>query len=238
MARFARVVVPCCPHHVTQRGNYQQEVFFCDADYRTYLTGLREHAFRFHVQVLAWCLMPNHVHLVTVPQDTESLARVLGRTQAEYARWLHVRQRKVGHLWQNRFHSCPMEEGHLWDAIRYVELNPVRGGLARKAADWRWSSAAAHLEDVDEWGLTDLRWWHGQGRGAHWAEILEAGFRDTALAERLREATQTGRPFGSVTFAQTLERETGRPLLPQKRGVKPKAAVLTGQMELPNLGSA
>jgi putative transposase len=232
MARLARVVVPCCPHHITQRGNYQQEVFFCDADRSTYLAIFRQHALRFHLRVLAWCLMPNHVHLVAVPGLAESLALVLGRTHAEFARWLHVRQRKVGHLWQNRFHSCPLEEGHLWEAIRYDEVNPVRAGLARKAADWPWSSAVAHLGGADEWGLADLTWWREQGRGERWEEVLEAGFRDAALAERLRKATRTGRPFGSEAFARGLESETGRLLWPQKRGAKPKAAVLAGQMDL------
>jgi putative transposase len=232
MARLARVVVPDCPHHVTQRGNYQQEVFFSDTDRSTYLAIFRRHARRFQLRVLAWCLMPNHVHLVAVPGLAESLALVLGRTHAEYARWLHVGQRRVGHLWQNRFHSCPLEEGHLWEAIRYDEINPVRAGLVRKAAEWPWSSAAAHLGGADDWGLTDLAWWREQGPAAHWAEVLEAGFRDAALAARLRTATRTGRPFGSEEFTRELESETGRLLRPQKRGVKPRVTLLAGQMNL------
>jgi putative transposase len=232
MGRIARVVIPRCPHHITQRGNYQQEVFFCDADFHTYVANLRHHTRMFQVRILAWCLMPNHIHLVAVPGLAESLALALGQTHADYARWLNVRHQKVGHLWQNRFHSCPMEESHLWEAIRYVELNPVRGGLAPRAADWRWSSAAAHLGGADEWGLADLGWWREQGRGERWLEVLEAGFRDAALAERLREATRPGRPFGSEAFAQDLESETGRRLRPQKRGRRPKPAVLAGQMKL------
>jgi putative transposase len=232
MARFARVVVPGCPHHVTQRGNQRQDVFFCDADRRMYLTILRDNCGRDHLRMLAWSLMTNHVHLVAIPEREDSLARALGRTHAEYARWLHVRQRQVGHLWQNRFHSCPLEESHLWDTVRYVELNPVHAGLARTASEWRWSSASAHLNGVDEWALTDLAWWQQQGVRPRWAQILGKGFLEAALAERLREATRTGRPLGTETFTRGLELGTGRVLVPRKRGPKPKVAAMAGQTSL------
>jgi putative transposase len=232
MARMARVVVPGCPHHLTQRGNLQQLVFFCDDDRRTYLAILRDHARRSGLGVLAWCLMPNHVHLVAVPESADSLARAVGLAHNEYARWLHVRQGLVGHLWQNRFHSCPLEEGHLWEAIRYVEVNPVRAGLVPDAGEWRWSSAPAHIHGEDEWGLTDLVWWREHWSGRCWEDVLRAGWREAAWAERLREATRTGRPFGSSGFTRCLEAETGRRLSQQKRGRKPRLTALTGQMKL------
>ncbi len=232
MGRLARVVVPGCAHHVTQRGNHRQDVFFCDQDRRTYLTILRDHGRLFQLRVLAWCLMTNHVHLVVIPERRDSLARVFGRTHCEYARWLHVRQRQVGHLWQNRFHSCPLEQRHLWDAIRYVELNPVRAGLAESAAAWPWSSARAHLRGQEAWGLTDLEWWRANWSGGDWEQALAAGVREAGLAERLREATRTGRPLGSPPFTQALEIATGRPLAPRKRGPRSKPALVSGQMSL------
>jgi REP-associated tyrosine transposase len=230
MARFARLVVPGCAHHVTQRGNHRQEVFFCDNDRRTYLAILRDHCQRFGLRVAAWCLMTNHVHLVVIPAQEDSLARALGQTHNEYARWLHVRQRQVGHLWQNRFHSCPLAEDHLWEAIRYIELNPVRAGLVRDAAEWCWSSARAHLEGQEEWCLTDLLWWRERWTAGSWQETLASGLAGAAFIERLREATRTGRPFGSAEFTDELERETGRRLRQQKRGPKPKPAESGGQM--------
>ena len=232
MARMARVVVPGCAHHLTQRGNLRQQVFFADDDRRTYLAILRDHSRRAGLRVLAWCLMPNHVHLVATPEREDSMARVMGPAQAEYARWLHVRQRQVGHLWQNRFHSCPLGDPHLWEAIRYVELNPVRAGLAEDATEWRWSSAPTHVLGTDEWSLTDLAWWRERWNGGSWKQVLEAGFREAALADRLREATRTGRPFGGREFVRALEVETGRSLERQKRGPKARTAGLPGQMSL------
>ena len=232
MARLARVVIPGCAHHVTQRGNHRQDVFLRDEDRRTYLTILRDCCERFELGILAWCLMSNHVHLVAVPHREDSLARALGRAQADYARWLHVRQRQIGHLWQNRFYSCPLEKDHLWDVIRYVELNPVRAGLVQHAREWRWSSAKAHLGWTEACSLTDTAWWQEHWKGGSWEEVLELGFREAGLVERIREATRTGRPLGSEVFTRGLEAETGRVLLPQKRGPKPRRLEHAGQMSL------
>lgn len=225
MARFARLVVPGCAHHVTQRGNHQADVFFGDEDRRIYLTILRDHLLRWQARIVAWCLMTNHVHFVAVPSKEDSLALVFGRTHNEYSRWLQARQRRVGHLWQNRFHSCPLDGRHLWEAVRYTELNPVRAGMVPTAEDWRWSSARAHLGAGDEWGVVDLRPWHEQWTIETWREALGSPFRDAAFAARLREATQTGRPCGEAEFTEMLEAETGRSLKPRKPGPKPKSIV-------------
>ncbi|HSB15041.1 MAG TPA: transposase [Bryobacteraceae bacterium] len=230
MARFARLVVPGFPHHITQRGNHRQDVFFSDNDRRMYLAILRDHVHRQNVRILAWCLMTNHVHIVAVPSRDDSFALAFGRTHNEYARWLHVRQRRVGHLWQNRFHSCPLEGRHLWEAVRYTELNPVRAGVVCAARDWRWSSAQAHLGGGDEWNLVDLIPWRERWTSETWRQALEAASGDSAFAVRLREATQTGRPCGESEFTKMLEAETGRSLKPQKRGPKPKTTVESGQM--------
>src|SRR4051812_25751941 len=143
MATRARVVLPGCAHHVTQRGNHQEKVFFCDADHTIYLALLRDYAQRTGMQILGYCLMPNHVHLVLIPGRADSLAKGLGRVHNEYSRWLHIRQRLTGHLWQNRFFSCPLSENHLSAVLRYVERNPIRANLVDDAFAWRWSSARA-----------------------------------------------------------------------------------------------
>jgi putative transposase len=232
MARFARVVVPGIPHHVTQRGNDRQDVFFCDDDRRMYLTILRDHCRRQGVSVLAWCLMTNHVHFVVLPEHENSLAAAFGRTHNEYARWLHVRQRGIGHLWQNRFHSCPLEGRHLWDAVLYVEMNPVRAGMAQEATHWRWSSAAAHVTAEDPWRLTDLGWWHANAEPGWWPRVLASGFQQAQVQMRIREATQTGRPLGSDEFVKQIECAVARPLLPRKRGPKPRAGAESRQLNL------
>jgi putative transposase len=174
MARLARVVVPGVWHHVTQRGNRRQTVFFSDADRATYLQFLMRHCARSAVHITGYCLMGNHVHLIAVPETSAGLAHALGRTDVDYARWLNLRRGETGHVWQNRFYSCPLDQRHQWEALRYVELNPVRAGLAADAAAWPWSSAAAHLAGVDRSGILD----HGHA-AASAARPARTGFSST-----------------------------------------------------------
>jgi putative transposase len=145
MARLARVVVPGVAHHVTQRGNRRQPTFFQEDDYRAYLALLGEWCGRCGVQVWAYCLMPNHVHLIVVPQSEDGLRRGLGEAHRRYTRRINFREGWRGHLWQGRFASFAMDERYLRRAARYVELNPVRAKLCRVPWRWRWSSAAAHV---------------------------------------------------------------------------------------------
>ena len=130
MARLARVVAAGIPHHVTQRGNRRQTVFFGDDDYRAYAGLLAQSCTDFGVAVWGYCLMPNHVHLILVPSDEAALRLALGEAHQRYTRRVNVREGWRGHLWQGRFASVPMDEPHLLACARYVELNPVRAGLA------------------------------------------------------------------------------------------------------------
>jgi putative transposase len=152
VSRIARVVIPGIPHHITQRGNHRETVFFSDDARSLYLTTLAAHAQRYGARIPGFCLMSNHVHFGAVPEKPDSLAKAFGRTHNDYARWLHVRQGRGGHLWQNRFFSCRLDAGHCWAALRYVEHNPVRAGLTSAADDWPWSSARAHVTGVDPHG--------------------------------------------------------------------------------------
>ena len=145
MPRQARVVVPGLPHHVTQRGNRRQPTFFCNGDYRVYLDIAAEVFGPLGVEVWAYCLMPNHVHLIAVPGDETSLAKAMGETHARYTRFINRRENWTGHLWQGRFGSRPMDEAHLYRCVRYVGLNPVDAGLVARAVDWPWSSVKAHI---------------------------------------------------------------------------------------------
>ena len=133
MPRRPRFVLPGVPHHITQRGNNRQDVFFCDQDRVLYLQMLQHHALRHQTRVLAWCLMTNHVHLILIPETPESLALTLGQAHSQYSLEQNRRQRRVGHLWQNRFFSCALEPSHLLAAMHYVELNPVRAGMSGEA---------------------------------------------------------------------------------------------------------
>jgi len=118
MARWARVVVPFVPHHVTQRGTRRQTVFFRDEDYEAYLRLMREWCDREAVAVWAYCLMPNHVHLVVVPETETGLARAIGEAHRRYTRAVNFREGWRGYLMQGRFASCPMDEDYLLAAVR------------------------------------------------------------------------------------------------------------------------
>lgn len=232
MARLARVVVPGVAHHVTQRGNRHQDVFLQEGDRQMYLRLLKERAAKHKLRVVGYCLMTNHVHLIVVPEQADSLAKALGRTHNEYARWLHIRQSMSGHLWQNRFYSCPLDPSHLWAALRYVELNPVRANLVRFPWEWPWSSARAHCTGSDVLGMLDWRLWAASYSPATWREALMMGVTEAAFLERIRDATRTGRPLGGPDFIQDLEARVGRRLRPGKRGPRPRAKPLELQLKL------
>ena len=144
MVRHARIVLPGVAHHVTQRGNDRQDIFFGDGDRRQYLAYLRESAQREGVELSAYCLMTNHVHLVVTPEREDSLARALGRTHLLYAQYVFKAQGRSGHLWQSRFYSCALDEAHAHNAAAYVELNPVRAAMVSAPWEYAWSSAAGH----------------------------------------------------------------------------------------------
>src|ERR1700682_3777403 len=145
MARLARVVIPGHPHHVTQRGNGRARAFFEDADYALYRNLLAEYCRAAEVEVWAWCLMPNHVHLILVPSDADGLRRALARVHRRYAGFIHARRRRTGHFWQGRFGAVAMDEAHLVAALRYVSLNPVRARLVERAQGWRGAGTAGDL---------------------------------------------------------------------------------------------
>jgi putative transposase len=226
MPRIGRIVAVGQPHHITQRGNRRADVFFSPADREMYVALLRHYSECFELSVLGYCLMTNHVHLIAVPRTRSSLAKAIGRTHNDYSRWLNIRRREVGHLWQNRFHSCPLDERHLWAALRYVELNPVRAGLVQRASDWQWSTASSRFNSSAEKSWIDSELWRQSWDAETWKLALETRLEDADLLHRMREATRSGRPFGAPDFIDALERETGRPLRLQKRGPKPATAGL------------
>jgi putative transposase len=216
MPRLARVVVSDVPHHVTQRGNRRQPTFFCDEDYEAYLDLMAEWTRRHGVEVWAYCLMPNHVHLVATPPSEAALAHAIGEAHRRYTRRVNFREGWRGHLWQGRFASFPMDEEHLYRVVRYVELNPVRARLVR--LPWRhcWSSAAAHLAAKDD---RLVRVAPMLERAGDWREFLAEGL-SIEEAEEFRRHERSGLPLGSERFITRLEGLLGRILRRQKPGPK------------------
>ena len=223
MARIARFVAPGLPHHITQRGNRREPVFFSDEDYQAYLDLLREHAGRSGCAIWAWCLMPNHVHIIAVPRTGDGLRALVAEVHRRYAARINARNKWTGHLWQGRFSSVAMDDRHACEAIRYVSLNPVRAGLVARAEDWPWSSTRTLLSGRKD-GLVDVK--AVLKRTGDFAAFL-AQEPDAESIDALRHSETIGRPLGSANWIERLEARYARRLSPQKRGPK-KAGVEAG----------
>ncbi len=219
MARLPRLVLPGLPHHVTQRGNRREQTFFEDGDYALYLDLLAEAATRSHVEIWGYCLMPNHVHVIAVPQDADGLSRAFRHVHRHYTGYVNARQRWTGHLWQGRFSSVAMDEAHCVTALRYVSLNPVRARLVRRPEDWPWSSVRAHLAGASDAFVNTAP---ALERVGDFAAFLGEDFDEALSYAALRKAEGVGRPVGSREWLEDMEGRTGLSLIPGKRGPKPR----------------
>ena len=227
MARVGRVVIADVAHHVTQRGRGRQYVLGTDAERCFYLELLRQ-AVRVHgLSILGYCLMSSHVHVVVVPRRAEDLAQAWHRVHGRYAAYWNVSHASCGHVWQGRFHSCPLDAGQLWAALRYTERNPVRAGMVEEATAWPWSSAAAHGGKADPDACLDMSLWSKSWRAETWREFLAQGETESEL-RAIRRSTYTGRPLGPASFTRELEERTQRQLTPKPRGRRRKAPAVAG----------
>ena len=216
MPRMPRLVVPGYPHHVTQRGTLRQKTFFNTEDYQAYLDLIAIAKLKAGCDIWAYCLMPNHVHFVIVPEYEDSLFLLFKEAHRRYTRRINFRENWRGHLWQERFHSFVMDEQHLNATVKYVELNPVKARLCNNPQDWQWSSVHAHLSSNDD-GFVSVR--PMLEKFPNWSGYLEQGDSENKI-ERIRKHTRTGRPLGSISFIETLEAMTGKMLKPRKPGPK------------------
>ena len=212
MARLPRVVAPGVPHHVTQRGNRRQRVFFSDADYRLYLELLDEWSVADDLAILSYCLMPNHVHIIAVPSSEHGLTHAISEVHRRYSQAINWKRNWVGHLWQGRYSSFPLSEEHLCNALSYVEQNPVKASLAASPKDWKWSSAHEQAGE-SEFALIDAEMLY---------RLMLSPQSPPRNPEFFASHARTGRPMGCESFIKQLEGITGRDLLPKKVGRKPK----------------
>ena len=219
MARLARIVLPGIPHHVTQRGNRRERVFFEEGDYALYLDLLAQAAERARVTIWGYCLMPNHVHIIATPGDEDGLRRTFRYVHRHYTGYINARMRVTGHLWQGRFSSVAMDEAHLVSALRYVALNPVRAKLAARAEDWRWSSTAAHIAGESDRFVDVVP---ALERVGDFSAFLGEAFDEATSYAALRKAESVGRPVGSKAWLADMEKRTGKALAPRRRGPVPK----------------
>ena len=221
MPRIARVVAVGLPHHVTQRGNSREQVFFDDDDRRFYLWTLAQYRRKYAVDIWGYCLMDNHMHALAVPHEVDALARCFAGTNLVYTQHVNRKKGRSGRLWQNRFFSCPVDEDeYLWPVLAYIDRNPVRSGMVRQAWEYQWSSARHHvtgeadpLSDEPDWLMAEMR-----------DQKYRSYRRDESeeVAAEIRRTTATGRPLGSAALLATLEsrldRVIGVKTLSERRG--------------------
>ena len=216
MPRIARIIAPGYPHHITQRGNNRATVFFDDEDRQTYLKLLAGYAHKHSLQIWAYCLMDNHIHLLAVPETETALARGIGLTNQVYTQYLNHKRTQSGRVWQNRFFSCVVgNEQYLWAVARYIERNPLKVGLAERPEDYRWSSAKAHFTETNDTVLSSTTWLPPSEKAAYAKFVLA---ENDEMDDAIRKATRTGRPFGSEDFIERLGFQLNQSLQPQKVG--------------------
>jgi putative transposase len=228
MPRRARVVFAGVPHHVTQRGNHRERVFFSDSDCVAYQRLLKEHADRYGVEVVAYCLMFNHVHIVAVPGTSDSLHRFLKSVNGHYAQRINRMREAKGHLWQGRFFSSPLDSDYLFNAVRYVELNPIRARIVARAEEYAWSSARAHCgigkDPVVAYRPDSVL----LGAIGDWSGWLAGGIPSETI-DSLRLNGSQNLPCGSIAFIAELEAAVGRNLRYRARGAQPRDLVSRDQ---------
>jgi putative transposase len=222
MARLSRITVPGLPHHVTQRGNRRERVFTEEGDYALYRDLLAERCLTNGVACWAWCLMPNHVHLILTPSTAEGLSRAVGETHRRYSGFVNARARVTGHVFQGRFASAAMDDVHLLAAVRYLAFNPVRAGLASRPEEWPWSSVRAHLTRRDD-GLATVA--PLLERVAEPRDLFEMSLDEASALFAVETKSMTGRPLGDAAFLAEAERLTGRRAAPLRRGRRPKTLI-------------
>jgi putative transposase len=215
MPRLARNVFSNIPHHITQRGNRREDVFFTKEDRQFYLEWLGVYCQKWQVDILAYCLMSNHIHLVLTPKTEDGLQRVLKPLHMRYAQRINRAKGWKGHLWQGRFFSAPLDEAYTWAAIRYVERNPVRAGMVKHAEEYSWSSAAVHCGMK---ATSVLKLTTGEMiTESDWSSWLAVEENEEALTV-LRRNVEKGLPCGSDVFIEKLEKYSNKSLKYRPQG--------------------
>src|SRR3989338_3051647 len=223
MPRIGRVVAVGHPHHITQRGNYRQDVLIDNKDRKTYLTIVQKESEKYGMGILAYCLMTNHVHFIGVPEAEDSMANVFKYVNMKYAQYFNDRRKLGGgHLWQGRYFSSVMGEEYLTACARYIERNPVRVGMVKTAWEWKWSSARVHcgLEREDKLGVLELFEYLEEGSRHGWKDFIDDEDRKSDV-EMIKASTMSGRPTGDEGFVGMLEKKLNRSLSVKPRG-RPK----------------
>ncbi len=224
MPRIARIVAVGYPHHITQRGNYQQKIFADNTDRKKYLSFLRVECKKYGLAILAYCLMPNHVHFIGIPKKEDSMGKAFKYAHMKYSQYYNKKMCTVGHLFQGRFFSCIMDEQHTLACARYIERNPVRAKMVKNPSLWKWSSARVHCGIVEHDGLEANELFdYVRERQQDWKAFI--GISDNLdKVMQIRQQTVRGRPLGDNNFIEKLEKELKRSLKLKPKGRPKKEA--------------
>ena len=214
MPRQGRIVIQNTPHHVTQRGNYQQNIFEQESQYKQYCEWVNDYALECDFKILAYCLMSNHVHFIVVPKEEPDLAKVFKTTHMRYAHYINKQRKVKGHLWQGRFYSCILDDAHLYRAIRYVENNPVRAKIVKSAWEYKWSSASDHTGNRKN-GVIKLTNYKGI-KFKEWCDYLKEN--DPDMMGEIRLKTNRGLVVGVDKYVKALEKKLNRSLKCVRQG--------------------
>jgi putative transposase len=186
-----------------------------DGDRIQYSRWIEKYRVKYKVEILAYCLMNNHVHFIACPKKKDSFARMFNTVHMLYAQYFNKRYGLSGHLWQGRYYSCILGESHLAAALRYTERNPVRARIVKKPWAWIWSSAREHIGK--KWGQIQLADINNFIEIDDWKDYIEGEDRETDL-KNIRQTTKSGRIFGSKQFCEKLEKSLGLNLQKPKMG--------------------
>ena len=235
MARLPRLIVPHQPHHVIQRGAGQQAVFLDADDYLVFLKYLKEAARQFKVAIHAYVLMPNHIHLLASPADQTGMARMMQWIGRFYVPYFNHKYLRVGTLWQGRYKAAVVDsERYFLVCARYIELNPVRAGLAVHPEDYRWSSYHHHVgirpdpliaEHALFWALGNTPF----AREAAYRHLFDQAI-PAAEVKVLTDATLKGWAIGSEQFKVSLEKQSYQRVRQARRGRPAHDAVPNGSV--------
>jgi putative transposase len=226
MSRLPRICPLGIAQHVIQRGNNRQICFGNEQDFFAYIGWLKEFSVKFEVNIHAWVLMTNHVHLLCTPSKENGVSQMMQALGRQYVRYFNHSYKRTGTLWEGRFKSCLVEdEVYLLHLYRYIELNPVRGSMVAEPSEYTWSSYQVNaLGKVSNLCTPHLLYtalgMSDSERQACYRSLF-ASHVEGKLLEDIRAATKSGMSLGNERFKNELASLTGRRLHALPPGIKP-----------------
>jgi len=216
MPRIARIIGVGYPHHIVQRGNNREKVFLDRGDYERYLSFLSKYSEEKEVAVLAYCLMPNHTHLLVRPSEVEALPKMMQGITLSYSKYFNGENGRTGRLWECRYHCMVVDgESYLWTVSKYIEHNPVRAGIVKRPEDYPYSSAKAHILGRKDPLLKEPPF--DKSELNEYRRFIRSE-EDKKITQEIRKQTRLGKPLGDGGFLNVLSERLGRSLSFRPKG--------------------